>query len=150
MVLVSADDVFTCSTMLVDTLVTVDAMPSPNPVAKRAESGPHCQRVQSQALMLRMPDTGPVGVPPPWRSCSPCAPCPTLSAKARIFSVSSSGPVSSGNSSKNVFLSSWSCWSVHGSFPLSLFGRLFRYSCKLPLPPPCNVKVKELRQFVCL
>lgn len=37
---ISADDVFTCSTMLVDTWVTAAAMPSANPVAKRGRVAP--------------------------------------------------------------------------------------------------------------
>ena len=58
MVLVSADDVFTCSTMLVDTLVTVDAMPSPNPVAKR---GRVAQELESILELLTEIHENPAG-----------------------------------------------------------------------------------------
>lgn len=152
MVLVSADDMFTCSTMVVDTLVTAAAMPSPNPVAKRGRVAPICPEVQSQAnAMLSMPDTAPVE----WATTleivqSLCTPCQLCLQEHGSFLCLPPGPVStSGNSSKNFSVSSWSSLSVSGSCPLN-FVSAYSDIHVVPLPPPCNKEGQGIKTIVCL
>lgn len=107
---VFADNVLTCSTMLVDTLVTAAAAPSPNPVAECARLAPADMGAKARPSMVRTPDTAPVELATMLEMVQSLW---TLSASAWSFPMSSSSShFTRGNLFKNLFLSSWSSRSV--------------------------------------